>query len=586
MLKKTFCLFVLCLCTMSVLSAQEAHNVSTKPAGPSILIEEFTAIHCSYCPQAHEISNNLTYLFPNKIHVIAVHASNLAVPAGDEIDLRTQYGDTLHKLQGESGMPSGNINRTRYGHLFGENYGAGYSAPRSEWSKICKHLLSAKDTAAVNLWTEAVYDATSGNITIDVEAYILKEIKGDIALNISLTETFVRGTQMGSGLTDYLHRHVLRDIVTGINGETIVAAEISKGSYIKKTYTYKLPEKFNNRVPKPENMECVVFITNDSNEIINTTAKRVSTQIKDSLDYAQIGLKRLKETYASSLYDVYLVNPSDDTIRSLVFDFTLNGKKEKVTIDNVICLPRTETILKMETGFKEWSKKNIYSTKVIKANGKDIKSNNVSGSYDKAKTLSCKAFKVSFKTDMFGSENEFFVRDQDQNVLSHKGPFEDGESLTYTSELITAEKGKEYTIDFIDSFRDGLSGEGYYVLLTENDSVFYRGTVGMYGDIVAFALQEDLSLEDNNKKASLDASLQPNPAKDFSELTIEGYDSEKALISIYSLQGALKEKKEVFVQKGKTIKKTIDLKDYNQGIYLVRIEQKNRHIVLKLIVKK
>ncbi len=163
----SWCIFygLLAVVSSRPVSAQERTDewrVSSVPAPANILIEEFTGLHCSYCPQAHTISNNLTYVAGERIHVMAVHTGSLAAPSGDEPDLRTRYGEAMYAWQGAGGMPSGNINRTVYPECSGNSY----SLSRHAWAAVAKRLLADETPAPLNLYAEAHLDTLEGVIYI------------------------------------------------------------------------------------------------------------------------------------------------------------------------------------------------------------------------------------------------------------------------------------------------------------------------------------------------------------------------------------------------------------------------------------
>lgn len=155
---------------LAVVSGRLAHaqgrseewKVSSTPAPANVLIEEFTGLHCSYCPQAHAISNNLTYVAGERVHVMAVHTGSLAAPSGDEPDLRTRYGEAMYAWQGVGGMPSGNINRTVYPECSGNSY----SLSRYAWAAVAKRLLADETPAPLNLYAEAHLDTAESVIYI------------------------------------------------------------------------------------------------------------------------------------------------------------------------------------------------------------------------------------------------------------------------------------------------------------------------------------------------------------------------------------------------------------------------------------
>lgn len=604
-------------------TASEAvpYNVSSEPTPAHILIEEFTGLHCSYCPQAHAIANNLTYVAGERLHVMAVHVGSLAAPTGDEVDLRSKYGQTFYGWQGEGGMPSGNINRTVYPGCIG----GGYSLPRGAWAGVSKDLLASATPAPMNLYVAAYLDSTENRIYIDVEAYSAETAEVPLYLNVALTENFVPGTQAGSPLRTYLHRHVLRDMVTGVFGDTLTAAETAQGAYLRRSYTYTLPEKFNNRAPNKANLACLVFVTDGDRAVLNSAEAEVESPFKAPLDYLQINLYNLEKTYGGPVYDVYVVNPSDDTLRSLTFTLDIDGDTRTYQLDGLSLSPKTESVVRLTTDFdaSKYQKTNVYTLKLTEANGRAVEANQIKDKFSQPLTLPSAAFKVSFTSDLFGSENTLVLSDEEGQILYEAGPFADGEIKTHTSGLIKAEAGQVYTLRVTDAFRDGVysvpEDQDYrqcgVQLMTETDSVFYRSTVGTYGHLVSFRLaggaSDDTtvtSAEDRLRaaEAAFTATLRPNPANTQTVLQVEGLVPEtEVCVRIYNLQGRLMVTRSGRPQAAsnpagmqaasnpaampsahQTLTCPLDVSGYPQGLYLVRVEQGHRQQVVKLIIRK
>ncbi|MDE7149851.1 MAG: Omp28-related outer membrane protein [Bacteroidales bacterium] len=584
------------------------YRVSATPAPAHILIEEFTGLHCSYCPQAHTIANNLTYVAGDRVHVMAVHTGNLAVPSGDEVDLRTSCGDIFYAWQDAGGMPSGNINRTHYPECMGESY----SLYRNEWAAVAKRLLASEEPAAMNLYVEARLDTSERIIYILVEAYSAETADTPLFLNVALTENFVPGTQAGSSLRTYLHRHVLRDMVTGVFGDTLQAEETVKGTYLRRTYTYRLPERYNNRVPNAANLSCLVFVTDGGHTVINSAETEVESPFRAPLDYLQINLYNLEKTYGGRIYDVYVVNPSDDTLRSLTFTFDLDGDTRTCRLDGLRLFPKTESVVNIETDFdaSRFQNANVYTLKLTEANGRPVEANQVKNSFSRPVTLPSGSFKILFTSDLYGSENTVSLTDERGGKLYGAGPFEDGKIGSYSSGLIEAEENEVYTLRVTDAFRDGASqvpardtdDEAFptpgIVCLTPDDSVFYKGTVGVYGHLVSFALpRTDMSGDTTSNQVALRAAgftagLRPNPAQDRTVLQVDGLETYGEVhISVYNLQGRLMQVLKAVPQNaGPAVQASLTLPlsvaNYPQGLYLVRVEQHGRQQVVKLLVKK
>jgi len=85
-----------------------SQSVETKTA----VLEEFTGIHCGYCPDGHKIANGLATSNPGKVVLINIHSGGYAVPAGNELDLRTAEGNSINSWTNVSGYPAGTVQRT------------------------------------------------------------------------------------------------------------------------------------------------------------------------------------------------------------------------------------------------------------------------------------------------------------------------------------------------------------------------------------------------------------------------------------------------------------------------------------------
>ena len=96
-MKKDLLFILLLMLAVNVCRAE--HNVSTEQQYKNVLVEEFTGIHCGYCPQAHKIAAGLLKAQPEKVHVIAIHAGSFSVPHSDEPDFRIKEGKEIKVLQ-------------------------------------------------------------------------------------------------------------------------------------------------------------------------------------------------------------------------------------------------------------------------------------------------------------------------------------------------------------------------------------------------------------------------------------------------------------------------------------------------------
>ncbi len=130
---KKYLLIILCLGISSVMMSQTF--VSTTAENKNVVLEEFTGIHCSWCPAGHLIAQGIHDQNPGDVVLINIHTGTFATPSAGEPDFRTLFGDAIGTQSGVTAYPSGTVNR----HVFP---GLGYNGQpitnmaRTNWSSL------------------------------------------------------------------------------------------------------------------------------------------------------------------------------------------------------------------------------------------------------------------------------------------------------------------------------------------------------------------------------------------------------------------------------------------------------------------
>ncbi len=91
-------------------------RVSTTSGNKKAIIEEFTGIHCGWCPDGHKIASQLVQANPGNVYSINIHTAAFATPSGTELDFRTTEGTQIAGIpnMNVTGYPTGSVNR----HVF------------------------------------------------------------------------------------------------------------------------------------------------------------------------------------------------------------------------------------------------------------------------------------------------------------------------------------------------------------------------------------------------------------------------------------------------------------------------------------
>lgn len=232
--------------------------VGTDPMLKNSILEEYTGIHCGYCPDGHAIAQAIMEANPGRAFTIAIHQGSFATPSAGEPDYRTDFGDALAGQTGLTGYPSGTINR----HVFSGNKTA---LSRGSWSASAAQIM--QETSPVNVGISSAYDAASRQLTINVELYYTADAPtSSNFINVALIQDSIYGPQTSGGAgNNYRHMHMLRHLITGQWGDEVTTT--TAGSLVTRTYTYTVPENYRGVAAVVENMKVVVFVTKDHQEI-------------------------------------------------------------------------------------------------------------------------------------------------------------------------------------------------------------------------------------------------------------------------------------------------------------------------------
>ena len=250
--------------------------VDTSLHNKNVILEEFTGIHCTYCPDGHVIAQAIYNAYPQRVSLINVHVGSYAQPAFGEPDFRTVFGSSLSAQSNLSGYPAGTINR----HLFFNlSQNSGTAMSRSDWQQAT--IITLNELSPVNIGSIAQYDTATGELHIDVEIYYTDTQSVFLNyLNIAITQDSVLGPQIGAQTFNsaaivpgpwsptYSHQHMLRHLVTGQWGA--VLDPITLGTFISRRYTWQVPFEINDIPIVVKDLSVVSFITESSQEILNS----------------------------------------------------------------------------------------------------------------------------------------------------------------------------------------------------------------------------------------------------------------------------------------------------------------------------
>ncbi|MBK7172973.1 MAG: Omp28-related outer membrane protein [Bacteroidales bacterium] len=212
-MRKILLSFFAILLVSSTMYAQNL--VSTDPQNKNVVLEEYTGIHCQYCPDGHRIAQGIANANPGRVVLMNIHQGSFAVPSGSEPDYRTPFGDALAGQTGLTGYPSGTVNR----HVFAGSTSTALN--RGSWSASADQIMAM--VSPVNIGIESSFNEATRELTVNVELYYTaSSTVSSNFINVALLQDSLIGPQTGGGMgNNYIHMHMLRYFLTGQWGDEV-----------------------------------------------------------------------------------------------------------------------------------------------------------------------------------------------------------------------------------------------------------------------------------------------------------------------------------------------------------------------------
>lgn len=242
-----------------------------------VLVEEFTGVSCSNCPDAATVLKSIVDANGDKVVVIGYHPTNNGfTKLIDEHGYKSEYDFRQAKAEelgnsifgGIPGMPIAVIGR----QYVNNNYFVG----RGEWSKLIEDRL--KLTTPVNISITSSVDEGANEALAIVRIEYTENVSQKHNLHVAVIENDIIDAQKSVSeiFSDYKHEHVFRDMLTPLAGAVIPAKVEPKepGKVYERKFTISINEKW-----KVENCKVIAFITNDEagdNEVVQVAEVNIN----------------------------------------------------------------------------------------------------------------------------------------------------------------------------------------------------------------------------------------------------------------------------------------------------------------------
>lgn len=228
----------------------------------NVLIEEFTGVRCVNCPPGAETIENLIEEHGKRVVAVAIHAGEFSPPYPEsKYDFRTDDGNALNSFLGVQFNPASAFNRTPQ---------MGSSVPTGSidsWPGFVNSELEKPLRAKISL--ASIYTPMgedSASVEICATVYPIDNFDNEnIKLTVVLTESDLVDYQLtpdNGKISDYVHKHALRKVVTSFDGISIDNTLLNSADKISRGFNFS----FSTEDWIPENCELVAFISKNNSD--------------------------------------------------------------------------------------------------------------------------------------------------------------------------------------------------------------------------------------------------------------------------------------------------------------------------------
>ncbi len=575
--------------------------VSQSPTNKNVVIEEFTGIHCGFCPDGHRVAADIKEANPGRVVVSGIHAGGYATPSGTEPDFRTADGTALDDFAAVSGYPAGMIQR--------KDNGGELAMSRSAWEAKTSEQLS--QVSPMNVAMDATIDAATRQLTLHVEIFYTSPFPAGTThyLNIGMLQNNIEGYQSNYGSYNpdmilsngnYLHQHVFRGFIN-VGGTWGEAIDASSTGVITKTITMTLPATIGNVDLNIGNLDFFALVHEGHNTATNSKIF-TAAEITPSFTNIPSGTASLNSIINAlgvcegngSIQPIVKVINSGDAINSLTFSSSINGGTPVVyNWTGSISAFGSQEITLSDVSFTPLASNNNLVVNITSVNGG---TGNLGSVVSQTKpitvytsTATSTNMTVKVTTDQYGSETTWEIKNSAEIVVASGGPYSNGSAsgaFPQPDENFVLSDNDCYSIYVYDSYGDGFNGS-----FGDGDLQVFSNGVAVVGfpDFSSSAFDKKFKVSavsglTQNSSDQTNFTTYPNPAKDKLFVSFDG-SNQNAIIQLIDLQGrTIWSMSDMFNNEKQDVE--IPISTIDAGSYIVSVEMNGIISLERIVVNK
>ncbi len=174
------------------------------------LIQEFTGMWCTNCPEGARTVHEIQETYPGSVIAVNMHPENTSFTRPlNGLSLTCPEATVMYNYYNPVGFPAAVID------------GVGPNSSMFNWAKLVEDALQTMTTVGIGIDTS--YDPATRELKVNYDINFTDNYLGDLSVMIWVMENDIKGWQIDNGTPDknYSHNHVLRASVNGDWGQTI-----------------------------------------------------------------------------------------------------------------------------------------------------------------------------------------------------------------------------------------------------------------------------------------------------------------------------------------------------------------------------
>ncbi|MCB0755899.1 MAG: Omp28-related outer membrane protein, partial [Flavobacteriales bacterium] len=468
--------------------------VSTSPENRNVVLEEFTGIYCTFCPDGHKRAQELHDAYPNDVVLINVHAGGYAAPSGNDPDFRTNFGSAIANQSDLCGYPAGTVNREHFPNYFqtdnnGNPCGTNPTAQsRGTWATTGPIVMG--ESSPVNVAGQATLDLSTGKLTVVVEAYYTANAPTNSnKIHVAVMQNGVIGPQTGSSANPaqvnpdgtYTHNHMLRHLLTGQWGQAI--STTTMGSFFTDSYVWDVPADINGVPLDLNNLEVAVFVSEGNQYIFTGQMAELSVVSPNAYDALPAAIDVPEFVCESEVAPkVTIQNMGNETMTSLTINYNVNGGPvQTYNWTGSLNTAQSEVVTLPTMSFTHLPTNTVWvATNNPNGQNDQVPANNVSTKEFQPSKNSGTTIEVNITPDNYGSETTWKVLGPNGSVIQSGGPYTDNNN-TPVSVTISGLSNGCHTFVIEDEYGDGICcsyGNGSYSVTSNGQTLYTGGEFG------------------------------------------------------------------------------------------------------------